>query len=126
LYLDGQEALLQRAVRERRKDTSAALNAKIWSNIVKNKSERYHYFSEVTKASDLQADELPALIADFKLCFCVSTLHLLRQVDEDKSAKRRCRLSPPFAQHFAQRFFYYQARIGLPIEHDALNAPPAS
>jgi hypothetical protein len=111
------------AFRDRRKTTG--VNSQIWTNVTKNKHERYHFFSDVNNSRDLQAQGFPTLVADFKLSFCVSMLHLLSQFEQNGNAKRRCRLSPPFAQHFAQRFFYYQSRIGLPVEHDSPGVPPA-
>lgn len=96
---------------------SGSLNSKLWAHVRNNKSERYHFLAEVPADRDLQGTGFGRLAMDFKNYFCVSILHLQKQVEN--GARRRCRLAHPFAQHLAQRFFYYQSRVGLPVEHDA-------
>jgi hypothetical protein len=99
-----------------REASKAILTSKLWADVRKNKSERYQFLAELTADRDLQGAGLPTLAINFKQYFCVSHEHLLKQLSGD--AKRRCRLAYPFAQHAAQRFFYAQARIGLPVDHD--------
>jgi hypothetical protein len=93
-----------------------SLTSKPWADVKKNKSERYHFLAQVPPDRDLEGFGFDTLAIDFKQYFCVSVGHLLKQVGGE--ARRRCRLDHPFAQHLGQRFFAYQSRIGLPVEHD--------
>lgn len=94
------------------------LNSKLWPSVINNKNERYHYLAEMPADRDLQgAGYATCLGMDFKQFFSVSTAHLLDQLEPKGVAKRRCRLDYPFAQHLAQRFFSFHARVGLPIDH---------
>lgn len=91
------------------------LNSTLWKDVLKNKSERYHYLSDVPTDRDLLNVGFDALAMDFRDFFCLTVEHLQNQLQ--LAAKRRCRLESPLAQHLAQRFFYYQCRIGLPVNH---------
>jgi len=102
---------------EQLKDLGKADNtitSKVWDWIQQNNYPRYQYLCAVRPECDSRKEGFASLAIDFKQYFCVETTHLMTQAS---NSSRRCRLAPPFAQHLAQRFFNYQCRIGLPIDH---------
>lgn len=95
------------------------MNKKKWESISKNMDERFHFFQLVQPDQDAQAQELPELVADFKLYFSIPTASVYKQIDSG-SAMRRCVLKSPYLEHYAQRYCSYQGRIALPSQHESV------
>jgi len=100
------------AVKGRRLDT---MNSSLWNGVKKNKDERYHFFEKVPPDEDRSAQGLPELVVDFKLYFCIPTAELYWTLNH--RTERRARLRSPYLEHFATRFFQYQARVATPRQH---------
>ena len=94
---------------------SKGLTSDLWRRVKKNKDERFQYLEECPINHDSTGDGLPPLVLDFKGYFTVSTSELYDQLKTD--AKRRCRLTTPYAEHLSLRFAGFQARIALPRDH---------
>jgi hypothetical protein len=101
------------------------MDSKTWKRVKFNKDERYHFLAGVPVSADLQGEGLPELALDFKKYFTIPADVVYWQVSI--LAKRRCFLMPPYAEHLSARFFSYQSRIGLPLDHHryAADAPHA-
>jgi hypothetical protein len=101
----------------------------IWKRVQGNREERYYYMEEVPSDLDLTAEGLPALVVDFKRYFTMPATELLRQCTLAHGARRRCRLEPPYREHFQSRTAFYLQRVGLPLSHrkpaEALTPPRA-
>jgi hypothetical protein len=97
------------------RDTGPDMDSKTWKRVKFNKDERYHFLAEVPASADLQGEGLPCLALDFKKYFTIPTDVVYWQVG--LGAKRRCFLVPPYAGHLSARFFSYQSRIALPLDH---------
>jgi hypothetical protein len=91
------------------------MDSKTWKRVRFNKDERYHYLSRVPPLADLQGQGFSELALDFKKYFTVPTHVVYWQLRAQ--AKRRCCLLTPYAEHLSGRFFFYQARIALPVDH---------
>lgn len=99
----------------------AALDARpnvepgLWKKVTQNKDERYHVLTAVSADTDLLSENVPALALDFKRYFTIATEDVYAQIN--KNADRHARLASPWREHLSQRFFVFQARIGLPVDH---------
>lgn len=83
-----------------------------------NKNERYHYLRAVDNDQDARGEGLPAAILDFKRYFTLTTEEIYRRLlSAEGKMHRRCSLRTPFAEHLSTRFFCFQMRIPLPVEH---------
>ncbi len=93
--------------------------SRIWERIVQNKDERYHFLEAVPAAQDLGAEGISDLVADFKRFFFIPLDEMYRQCapDGNGGAKRRCRLIPPYREHFQNRAGFSLLRVGLPLDH---------
>lgn len=89
--------------------------ADVWRRIFQNQDYRYQYLRSVPAGHDYAAEGLPAMVVDFKRYFTVPNVELYARIGADTN--RRCRLEGSYAQHFVQRFYDYQARIGIPVDH---------
>ena len=96
------------------------MDSKTWKRVKFNKDERYHFLAGVPAAADLQGEGLPELALDFKKYFTIPANVLYWQARA--WAKRRCFLVSPYAEHLSARFFSYQSRIGLPLDHHRFSA----
>jgi hypothetical protein len=97
------------------------IKSDIWKRIRQNQDERYQFLQAVPAEKDAQGLGLPELGLDFKRYFTIPTEEVYRQLGA--SAKRRCRLVTPYAEHLSNRFFQFQSRVALPAEH--FSAPVA-
>jgi hypothetical protein len=70
----------------------------LWSRIVKNSEDRYHYLEETPAELDLVAEGIPALVIDFKRYFTIPPRELYRQCALAHGARRRCRLEMPYSE----------------------------
>lgn len=94
------------------------LTSNIWRKIRNNKDERYHYLRAVANGQDARENGLPHSVVDFKRYFTLTTDEVYRRLSSAEGKMyRRCRLATPFAEHLSTRFFYFQMRIPLPVEH---------
>lgn len=104
--------VLRTQVRERDQ-----LGSKDWKRgIAQNQNERFQYLQRVDPAEDLQREGLTALALDFKNYFTLPTDELYARLS--RGIRRRCRLSTPYAEHLAHRFFKFQSRVALPRDHE--------
>lgn len=92
------------------------LTSKIWERVRENKDERYHFLQKVDPTDEALGEGLPELGVDFKRYFSLPTEEVYSQLRRS-SIKRRCRLSSPYREHFATRFYYFQYRVALPEDH---------
>ena len=92
------------------------LGRKEWRKLIaSNQNERFQYLQRVQANQDLQATGLPALAIDFRLHFTVPTDELYFRLTA--GTIRRARLNTPYVEHLVQRFFKFQARVALPLDH---------
>lgn len=104
--------VLRTQVRERDQ-----LGSRDWKRgIAQNQNERFHYLQRVDPSEDLQREGLTALALDFKNYFTLPTDELYARLT--RGIRRRCRLSTPYVEHLAHRFFKFQSRIALPRDHE--------
>lgn len=96
---------------------ATGINSNIWEKIKVNKDERYQFLQKVDTNSDSLAENLPEFAIDFKRYFTVPTDELYYQIEQRRTAKRRCRLLSPYVEHLSNRFYYFQSRIALPEDH---------
>lgn len=89
-----------------------------WKTIRQNKNDRYQFFQKVLPDEDVQGQGLPELLVDFKRYYAISTEVLYASVSAN-IAQRRCILTAPYLQHFAQRFGAFQGRVALPLDHQS-------
>jgi hypothetical protein len=82
--------------------------------LVTNKEERYQVLQQISKEQDAQGEGLVSLGIDFKRYFTVPTEEVYKQL---VTAKRRCFLTSPYAEHFSIRAILFQCRIALPVDH---------
>ena len=87
----------------------------IWKRVRQNADERYMVLRAVPAALDRQAEGIPELGLDFKRYFTLPVLVVYEQLAAQ--AVRRSVLSELYASHLSARFFSFQARIGLPVDH---------
>jgi hypothetical protein len=87
-----------------------------WRKIQGNHAPRFQFLSGVLPDQDASGIGLPALAVDFRLYFSMRTDELYERLGLGLT-KRRCRLQTPYAEHLAQRFHSYQARVPLAKEH---------
>lgn len=81
--------------------------------VQENKDERFHYLAEVPSDQDSLGAGIAPLLIEFRRYFTIPTDEIYRRI-EQRAAFRRCVLVPPYRDHFATRFHYYQYRIALP------------
>ena len=89
----------------------------IWKRVVQNKDERYQCIEAVSADLDAAQQGLHAIGVDFTRYFTIPTDEVYKRLDIEQ-AKRHCRLTTPYAEHLASRFFYFRSRIALPTEHE--------
>lgn len=84
-----------------------------------NKNERYQYLADVPSHLDGLRRGFSALLIDFKSIFAIRTVELYRQLglNGEDAARRRFRLTTPWAEHLQCRFASYHSRIALPRDH---------
>lgn len=92
-----------------------SVGSKEWKPLKQNKNERLQFLHAVIPEEDLKGAGLPELAIDFRQYFTVRTEELYRRTAH--STLRRCRLATPYAEHLADRFSHYLARIAMPREH---------
>ena len=88
----------------------------IWKRVIQNKDERYQCLENVPAEYDVAAQGIAALGIDFKRYFTISTDEIYRRIELGQ-AVCRCRLVTPYVEHFVSRFYYFQSRIALPVDH---------
>jgi hypothetical protein len=93
------------------------LGSATWKRVKQNNDPRYHVIQSVIPELDLGGEGLPALGVDFKRCFSVATAEVWFRLREG-GARRRCRLSTPWAEHLSSRLAYYLSRVALPQDHE--------
>jgi hypothetical protein len=93
----------------------ADINKDAWRRAVTNKNERYHVLESVPAQFDTLGVGLPALGVDFKRYFSLPRDEAYHRVSTE--ASRRCRLLNPYLEHLCTRFFYFQYRVALPVDH---------
>jgi len=96
------------------------MDSKTWKRVRFNKDERYQYLSAVPAFAERLGEGFPQLTLDFKRYFALPTEQVYW--DLQRQAKRRCYLVTPYAEHVSTRFFNYQCRIALPVDHHRLDA----
>lgn len=96
-----------------------SISSKFWNQVRQNGAERYHYLGEIAVDADHAREGLPAMLVDFKSLFSVRTVDVYRQLrmETDPPLRRRARLNSPWREHLQFRFFAFQCRIGLPLDH---------
>ncbi len=92
-----------------------SLASDIWRRVKSNKDERYQFLQKVAVEQDGQGRGLPALALDFKRYFTIPTDEVYFRLKGE--AKRHCVLVSPYLQNFINRFFHFQMRVALPVEH---------
>ncbi len=96
---------------------SRGLTSEVWKRIVQNKDERYQFLESIPASHDDAGQGIGELVLDFKRYFALLTADAYGQIDD--TATRRCRLQPPYVQHLATRFYYFQYRVALPQDHES-------
>ena len=99
------------------------LGRREWKKLIApNQNERFQYLQRVEANQDLQGTGLPALAIDFRLYFTIPTDEVYLRLNLE--VRRRTRLNSPYIEHLTQRFFKFQARVALPVDH-AIDPIPA-
>jgi hypothetical protein len=99
------------------------LGKKEWKKLIApNQSERFQYLQRMETGEDLQGVGMPAMAVDFRLYFTLPTDELYYRLTQ--ATRRRARLNTPYVEHFMQRFFKFQARVALPVDHAIDPLPP--
>jgi len=96
------------------------MDHKTWKRVRFNKDERYQYLSAVPALADRLGEGLSQLTLDFKRYFSLPTDQAYWELQQQ--ARRRCFLVTPYAEHLSTRFFSFQCRIALPVDHHRLDA----
>ena len=86
-----------------------------WKRVKQNKDERYALLRSVPDRLDAQGSGLPSLGLDFKRYFTLPTDVVYEQVT--RTARRRSALTATYAAHLSVRFFAFQCRLALPVDH---------
>ncbi len=92
--------------------------SRIWSRIMQNKDERYHFFEVIDACDDLYDERIGELVIDFKRFFTVPTSELYMRILRGET-KRRCTLVSPYLEHLSSRFGFFQSRVALPEDHES-------
>jgi hypothetical protein len=95
--------------------SSKKINSTVWQGVKANRHERYQFLEAVPEALDASGKGLPELGIDFSRFFALPTEDVYAQLE--RSARRRCRMMPPYREHFADRLAFYFGRVGLPRNH---------
>lgn len=90
------------------------INSDIFRQIKSHQNARYYFFKQVDAKLDALKEGLPELICDFKRIFTIPTEDVYGQLQSDLT--RRCRLTSPYLQHFAHRFYGFHSRVAIPDE----------
>jgi hypothetical protein len=91
-------------------------SSKEWRTIRENRTPRFQFLSSVSAAQDALGLGLPSLAVDFRHYFTIRTDELYERI-KYKLTMKRCRLQSPYADHLSHRFYSYQSRIALPVDH---------
>ena len=91
------------------------INYDTYRRIESQRDQRYHLLKPVDAQSDAKGEGLEELICDFKRIFAVPTDEVYWQIKQD-TLQRRCRLTNPYLQHFAHRFYGFHSRVAIPDE----------
>ncbi len=86
-----------------------------WKKITHNQNERFQYLQKITPQEDLQGEGLAPLAVDFRIYFTLPTDEIYHRVGGE--ARRRARLNTPYVEHLAHRFYKFQSRVALPLDH---------
>lgn len=89
----------------------------LWRRVINNTDERYHLFSRVDAACDLENQGWPSLVIDFKSFFTLPPDEVYRQIGA-RSARRRSRLNGQYREHLQSRAAFYLQRVMLPAQHE--------
>jgi len=87
----------------------------IWKRIKQNKDERYQFLQKVSPENDALNEGVPELGVDFKRYFTIPTDEVWIQLG--KGAQRRSQLNGSYLHHLIHRFFFFQLRVALPVDH---------
>ncbi len=92
------------------------VNRSAWNYICTNRDIRYQFLQKVEPEQDLTVEGLPEMVVDFKRYFAMPTDEVYARFNTGE-LQRRCFFHPPYLQHLATRFYYYQYRVALPEQH---------
>ena len=87
-----------------------------WKVVAENQSPRFQFLTNVKSAEDLQGNGLPSLAIDFKRYFTIPADEVYERLSL-RSTTRICVLTTPYVEHLSQRFFSFQSRVPLPLDH---------
>ena len=92
------------------------INRNAWNYIQTNRDIRYQFLQKVDPNLDLLEAGLPEMVMDFKRYFAIPVDEVYARYKTGE-LQRRCCFHPPYLQHLATRFYYYQYRTALPEQH---------
>lgn len=90
--------------------------SKEWRTIRENGTPRFQFLCTVPPDLDASGVGFPDLAIDFRLYFTMRTDELYERLRLGLTTKR-CRLQTPYVEHLAQRYYSYQSRVALPMDH---------
>ena len=91
-------------------------NSTYWKTVQQNNIPRFQYLRRFDASDDAAGVGFGPMMIDFKDYF---SMHLGRLYDSisHESVEKRCRLGSVYREHLSSRFYYYQQRVGLPLDH---------
>ena len=92
------------------------INSNAWNFIRTNRDIRYQFLQKIAPEHDSLVQGLPELVVDFKRYFAISVEEIYARSGIGELQRRSC-FHPPYLQHLATRFYYYQYRVALPDPH---------
>jgi hypothetical protein len=90
--------------------------SKEWRTIRENGTPRFQFLSAVPPDQDASGIGFPDLAIDFRFYFTMRTDELYERLKLRLTTKR-CKLQTPYVEHLAHRFYSYQSRVALPVDH---------
>lgn len=94
------------------------INSSTWNFIRTNRDIRYQFLQKIAPEHDSMTNGLPELVVDFKRYFAIPVDELYARLEIGELQRRSC-FHPPYLQHLATRFYYYQYRVALPEPHSS-------
>ena len=93
----------------------STVDGRTWDRVKINKDERFHFLQTIRPDQDKEHQGLPELGIDFKRYFSIPTEEVYFRLQSE--IKRRCVFFSPYLEHLSTRFYYFQSRVALPLDH---------
>jgi hypothetical protein len=89
---------------------------KEWKVVAENQSPRFQFLTSVKPEEDARGKGLPSLAIDFKHHFTMPADEVYERLSL-RSTTRISVLTSPYVEHLSQRFYSFQSRVPLPMDH---------